>query len=125
MSTRSVTITIASGASTSEAFTLLPHERLVAVVTPGTWTAADIGFQVSVPDGSSYLNVVDGARPAATSFARISNVDTGSAQYYVVPEALDMPLGANMKTTSINTINNTVVNQGADRILTVIVIKTF
>lgn len=112
-------ITILNGAAASGDLALGPNQRIVGFIVPGTWTAADIGFLVS-RDGSTFVAAVDPSRTAAaTSFARVINVETGASRYYVISEALDLPVGINVKLTSINTASNADVNQGADRLLQV------
>jgi hypothetical protein len=110
-------------AVTNAAISLGPHERVVAVITPAVWTAADIGFQVSL-NNTDFNHVVDPARTtAATSFARIINVEAAAGRFYVVPEALDFPLGSELKITSINIASNADVNQAAARTIQVVISK--
>lgn len=114
-------VSILNNTAISEDLRLGPNQRVVGILVPGTWTAADIGFAVS-RDGTTFVRVVDPARTtAATSHARVVNVETGASEYYIVSEALDLPVGVNVKLTSINVASNADVNQGGDRALQVAV----
>ena len=111
-------------ADESNAFKIGPKERIVGVATTSaTWDAADIGFEVSF-DEQTWLRVVDPVRTtAATSHARIINVESGVARFYVVPECLDLQLGASMKLTSIATSSNSPVSQSSPRTVLVYVMQ--
>lgn len=51
-------VTIADGASLSNAFDLTPTNRLVGVELPSGWTTQSITFQVSL-DGTTYVSAYD------------------------------------------------------------------
>jgi len=123
MSTRYHTATIANGAAVSDAISLINGERITGVIVPSAWTAADIGFSVSV-DGTTFYEVADVTRTTAgTSEARIINVVTNAAAFYAVPAVMDLEFGGFVKLTSVNTANNADVNQGAARSLIVTISK--
>jgi hypothetical protein len=123
MSIRVATLTFdITTAVTNAAASLGPHERIIAVITPSAWTAADIGFQISI-NNTDFNAVVDPSRAAATSLARIVNVELATARFYVVPEALDFPLGSEIKITSIGVADNLAVNQAAARTVLVVISK--
>lgn len=108
--------TIANGAALTGAFDLQSTKaRGFAVVVPGTWTAADIAFQVS-EDDSTYYKVYDktGAR------VKITGIATSEAAVYVAPaEAWAVGVWRYLKLESINTGTGAAENQGAERALTI------
>lgn len=81
------TVTIAGGASLSDAFRL-EAATIVGVTTPSGWTTAAITWQVSV-DGSTYVDLLDStgteisAAAVAASKAVATNPDHFLAWRYV------------------------------------------
>lgn len=53
------TVTIAASGSLSSAVRLKPGYDIAAIVMPSAWTAADITFQASADNGTTYNNVYD------------------------------------------------------------------
>jgi hypothetical protein len=119
---RPVTVTIENGSATSDAFSLLPGENIVAVITPSAWTAADIGLDYS-PDGTTWYPMIDGNRGlSGTTRMRIINVTTGS--YMLAGESFDVQVGAGyFRLVSISTADDTTVDQEDLRTLTVLLGK--
>lgn len=114
------TVTIANdGTGLSTAIEVPMGYALAAIVTPSTWTAADIGFQFSYDGGTTFLHV-NGPTGTTTSFTRITGVTTNAAQWNLVPIIIhELGLGIKVKITSINTASNAVVDQAASRSLDV------
>lgn len=109
------TATIASGAAVSNALKLTGYRGL-AVQTPATWTAANIGFEVS-EDGTTFIPLYDedGARVV------ISSVATGAAQLYCAPaEAWACGVYPYVRLASLDTADGSAENQAAARTLKVI-----
>ncbi len=115
------TATIPNGTAVTQDLAIAPNQRIIGVLVPATWTAADIGFEVS-NDSVTFYPVIDPAGVAGTEDARIKNVATGAAQFYIVPDAIDesSEQTVHQKLRSINTASNADVNQGADRVLQVL-----
>jgi hypothetical protein len=55
-----------------------------AVLVPGTWTAANIGFKVCNTKGGTFVPL----RDQAGSLVQITNVQTGEADAYTLPDEL-------------------------------------
>jgi hypothetical protein len=105
------TATIASGASVSSLVTLPNRCMPTAIVIPGTWTTANLTFQVTLDGGTSYGNRRDefGSEVAATVTAAGDVIDLPPAQWFWV------------KTFRIRSgTSGTPVNQGGARTLTVL-----
>ena len=110
------TFAIANGAAVSDALEVPVGFAIAAIEFPSAWTAADLGFQISTDGGTTFLDVIDPANAAATSFARIVGIPTAAVSIGLSPRALhDLALGIKVKVTSINTASNAAVNQGAAR----------
>lgn len=110
--------TIANGAAVSDAFDISKLQMLcAAVLVPSAWTAADIGFEVSI-DGVTWVSLHDdeGNR------IKITGVVTNASRLYIAP-AKSWALGAfpYVRIVSLNTSNGANINQGADR--TVILVR--
>ena len=89
--------------------------RLMSILVPSAWTAADIGFEVSA-DGSTWVKVYDeeGAR------IKITNVATAAAGVYAVPAKLGLVgMWPYLRLVSLNTSTGADANQGAARSLVV------
>lgn len=120
--TRTVSVTITNGTAVSGAIALQPNEMIVGIEIPAAWTAADIGFDLS-QDGSTWFQVVDSTRAAATSFFRFLNI--AASTVVILPESEWLyPHGtSNLRLHSINSASNADVTQGADRICVVLIGK--
>lgn len=102
------TVTIASGASLSGAADL-KGRKLVGIIMPSTWTTASLTFQGSI-DGTNYFNVYDGATERALIV---------STSYY---SALNIGDWVGFRYLKVRSgTSGTPVNQGADRVLTLVV----
>lgn len=105
-------VIIANGANVSNVIDLR-SETLLAIITPAAWTAADIAFVGSATTDGTFVPVVDwdGLPWACTAIA--AQCITPRQE---VGEALPF-----VKLHSVSTADNTAnVNQGAERILTLI-----
>jgi hypothetical protein len=94
---RSVTVTIANGASLSDADAISinesrdkPAHSLVAILMPSAWTAADLTFQVS-NDNTTFYEMVNTAgnnvsvtSPAADEWVAIDPADFVGVEYLKV-----------------------------------------
>lgn len=104
------TVTIANGASLSNSVDL-GGRALSAILMPAAWTAAALTFQASL-DGVTFFNLLDGAgaeitaSAAAGSFIRLSINDWLALRYLKIRSG----------TAAIP------VNQGADRILSLVAV---
>lgn len=125
MAMRYETLTILDGtAVTSASVKLWPGELLAGVLIPTSWSAADLGFQVSL-DNVTFNDIVDPAQPAAASYARIPNIAIADEAVYAVPSVLDLQLGQHFKLTSLTVGAITTANQTGDIVLTVIIEKSY
>lgn len=123
---RWITATIASGAAVTGPLELKPGERILGILTPSAWTAADIYLQVSF-DNSTYTDVSDSAgaalklgtsiATAAEEFRVTSNVVVAGATQGV----RDVPFANHVRLRSVNTASEADVNQGAARTIRVMV----
>lgn len=101
-------VTIANGASLSGA-AALNNQRLVAIIMPAAWTAAGLTFQAS-DDGTNWFNLHDGAGTevsltvAASRYVRLAPLDWSRIRYLKVRSGT----------------SGAPVNQGADRIVTLL-----
>jgi len=115
---RFVELTIASGAAVSDAFAF-QGQRVVGVVTPGTWTAGDITFELNYPSGT-FVKVVD----RGGAIYKLTGIATGASEYHAVSGDANQ---ADIVITSVgfgrvvstNTSSEADVNQGADRTVVV------
>ena len=116
---RFVELTISSGAATSEAFAF-QGQRVIGVITPGTWTAGDITFEVNYPDGT-FVKVVD----RGGAIYKLAGIATGTSEYHLVSgdanQADIIITGPGEgRVVSTNTGSEANVNQGADRTVMVV-----
>lgn len=110
--TGTITFTIANNASLSDASEDLHGVFCLAVVMPGTWTAASLTFQASI-DGVTFTDMYyDGAEYAVVV----------AASQYVVLDAKDFVGIRYLKIRSGTT--GSPVNQGGARTLTVVTIPS-
>lgn len=108
-----VTIAITTAVSTQFE---LQGRKLVGVVTPAAWTAADLSLEVYVPPLAAWKKVVDnsGALVKSTGLA------TGASEVNLLPEIADRIVFNTMRLVSTNTASEADVNQDAARTLYVI-----
>lgn len=107
-------VTIASGAATSTPFPLNGY-RIAGVIGATAWTAADISFEVRDPSGA-WRKVVDNAG----ALVKITGVATAASEFMIPPEIADRITGQEARVVSTNTASEADVNQGADRVLYVV-----
>ncbi|KKK95125.1 hypothetical protein LCGC14_2675950 [marine sediment metagenome] len=110
-------VTIASSAAVSGTFPLFGF-RISAIITPGTWTDADISFELDPNGSGTFYKVEDNSG----SLVRCTGVATSAARYILPPEAADAITGELAKIVSTNTASEADLNQGADRSLVVVLI---
>lgn len=106
---KTVTATIASGASLSDAIDIGAKE-LVAIVMPDAWTTAGITFQATV-DNTNYLDVHDAAGDEVTVLSPTAD------DYIILSFAGVKGLG---KIKLRSGTSATPVNQGAEREITLV-----
>lgn len=119
MAKRAVTVvevTIAASAATSTAVPFFGR-RLAAVVTSSAWTAADISFEIKVPQLGSWMKVVDNQG----GLVKMTSVATAAAEYRIPPEIADRFTGEEVRVVSTATTSEANENQGSARTLYVIV----
>jgi hypothetical protein len=118
MAIHRLSLTIADSASTSTAFTFQAR-RVIGVVTPGTWTAADVTFEVEEPSGT-YVKVVD----RGGALYKLTGIATGASELHLVGgdanQADIMITGPGAgRVISTNTSSEADVNQGGARTVVV------
>lgn len=115
---RTVTVTIAINTATSTAFEC-QKERVVGVLVPSAWTAADITFDASFTDGT-FVKVVNRAGAAY----KLTGVATAASEFQLVSgdaNQADIIISApRLRLVSTNTGSEADVNQDAARTLTVV-----
>jgi hypothetical protein len=108
-----ISLTIASGAAESEAFSLADLVGDAGLVrTPAAWTAAGIGFKVS----DSFAGTFAPLRGQAGSLVEISNVQAAEAGWYKLPDELRGALYVKLWSENAGVD----ANQAADRALAVV-----
>ena len=106
-----VNITILSGASLSDVADIR-GVQLVSIIMPAAWTAADLSFQSS-EDNVTFNDVYD-EYDVETFF------NAGASRFIGLKDNLNILIGANyLKVRSGST--SAAVNQGADRVITLLV----
>jgi hypothetical protein len=75
---RRESLTIANSAAVSGAFSF-NRQRVVGVVTPGTWSAADITFEIEEP-ADTFVKVVN----RAGVIYKVSGIATGASEYHMI-----------------------------------------
>lgn len=118
ITTQSISLTIASSAATSTAFSF-QGRRVIGVVTPGTWTAADVSFEVEEPSGT-YVKVVD----RAGALYKLEGIATSASELHLIGgdanQADIMITGpGDGRVVSTNTSSEADVNQGGARTVVV------
>ena len=120
-SIRFVSVAIAITTATSGVFPF-NGQRVVAVVVPGAWTAADISFEIDSPTASgTFIKVVN----RAGALYKLTGVNTGASEYQLVSgdaNQADVIITGpgNGRIVSTNTGSEADINQDAAR--TVIVV---
>lgn len=104
------TVTIANGASLSDALDLV-HRTLCAILMPASWTAAGLTFQGSA-DGVTYGNIYD-----ADGEAALTSTVVGASRLLILNPAAFV--GARYVKVRSGT-SGTPASQGAERVLTLI-----
>jgi hypothetical protein len=103
------TATIANGASLSDAVAVAAGKTVRGVIIPSAWTAAQLSFDVSHDDGVTYTSLRD---PAGNEHVNAVSVST----------FIPFPTVVGVTHIKIRSgILGTVVAQGAQRLLTVLV----
>lgn len=105
------TATIASGASVSSLVTIPNRCMPVAIVIPGTWTAADLAVEMTLDNGTSYSDLRDktGAKVVLVVTAATDTIQLDVLQWFW------------MKTFRlISETSGSAVNQSGARSLTVL-----
>lgn len=107
---RSLTLAvITSGVSLSTAVNIDPY-RLVGIAMPATWTAANLTFQASHDNGTTYNNLYDDLGTEMTV--------TAAASRYIT---LDPAVFAGINYLKVRSgTSGTPVNQGGDRTITLV-----
>jgi hypothetical protein len=103
------TVTIASGASLSNALNDLDGQILVGIVMPADWTAANLTVQLS-HDDSTFNNQYDEAGTEVTIVAAANRYINLTPANHLGATALKIRSGT----------SGTAVNQAADRIITLV-----
>lgn len=111
-----VEVTIASGAAVSGAFNV--NGQIIAIITPSTWTAADIGIDGWIT-GTTYAPVYRQSATQTSALFRLTNIATSAAGIYGVPSGEALAGLKKAKLTSINTASAAAANQSGDRTLRV------
>lgn len=106
------TVTILNGASLSDAATL-DGKSVVAVITPTAWTAAALTFLKSI-DGTNFGETSDKTGEISVASA---GIQTGARTWI----DLDPALFANAQAIKLRSgTRSAAVNQGADRVITLV-----
>ena len=103
--TATATITIATSTTVSDAIDI-GSSKLVGIVMPSTWTAADIKFQAAAPGSTTFNTVIDAAGNDVTVLSPVASKHV--ALSYVGVEGL-----GTIKVVSTNA-------QAGNRVLTLI-----
>lgn len=99
-------VTIPDTAAVSDAIQIPAGYAIVAVDVDASWTAADLGFQISTDGGTTYVDVWSGVG-TTTSRSRLTGIPT-TAAFVVVPQVTlgFCTPGTFVKITSINAASN-------------------
>ena len=119
MATKFYSLTIANGAAVSTAFPF-DRRRVVGVIVPSAWTAADITFDIEYPK-STWIKVVNRAGAAY----KLTGVATGASELQIVSgdaNQADVIITGpgDGRLVSTNTASEADVNQGAARTVVVV-----
>lgn len=116
---RYVSVAIAITTAVSGAFSF-DRQRIIGVIVPAAWTAADISFEVEEPSGT-YVKVVN----RAGALYKLTGVATGASEYQMISgdanqgDVIITGRGAG-RLVSTNTVSEANINQDAARTLLVI-----
>ena len=119
------TVTIANGASSSSSIVNTSvGARGIAVIVPAVWTGANLGLEISLDNGTTWVPV----RNEEGKVVRITNIKTAEASLYVYPAASwQVGVAPLIRLTSLDTgaadTDFTAQNQGAARTLTVLLLS--
>lgn len=105
-------VTIPNGAAVSEVL-CTQGKALIGIRMPTSWTAAAIGYKVGISGNPSFFV---SAKDSGGNF--ITTIAAG-ASYIAFPES-DQIFAPYLQITSVTAATETPVNQGADRILTLL-----
>lgn len=113
------TVTILDGAAVSDAIAIPAGYAIAGIGVADSWSTADLGFKVDT-GGGTYVDVYAGVGTTVAR-ARLTGVPTSGPVFVGVPQAVlnFLPLGCNVKLTSITTTDNTDANQTGNIVLTV------
>lgn len=103
-------VIIADGAAISGALEIPVGFALGIIEVPTSWTAADLGFQLSTDGGTTFVDLYAGSGTTTSRF-RLTGIPTGGASLQLVPGIFEIGLGMQVKLTSINTASNADANQ--------------
>jgi hypothetical protein len=118
MAIHRISLTIANGAAVSATFSFQAR-RVIGVVTPASWTAGDVSFEVEEPSGT-YVKVVD----RAGALYKLTGIATDTSELHLIGGDADqadiMIVGPGAgRIASTNTSSEADVNQGGDRTVVV------
>lgn len=102
-------LTIANGTSLSPSLSL-GALRMVGIVLPSSWTTANLTFQMSPDGGTTWVEVQDGAGNAVSVTAAANIFAQVNPQTWMGINQIKIRSGT----------SGVPVNQGADRVLTII-----
>ena len=108
------TVTIPSSAAVSDAIlgNDLRNANSMTITIPPAWTAADLGFEVSDDDGTTWVPV----RDHLWDRIRVQNIDTAEAGVVQAPaEAWGITKHERFRLASLNVSTGANENQGAAR----------
>ena len=109
-----VSLTIASGAAISNAFNMTTYVAGM-VITPGTWTAANIGFKVCDTVDGTYVIAKDKDGVPI----QIGTVATGAADAYAIPFEIFSAAYVKVWSKNATAATETDINQAGERVLKV------
>ena len=115
----SVTIAITTAVSGTFPFN---GQRVIAVIVPSAWTAADVTFEIDTPaDSGTWVKVVD----RAGALYKLTGVATALSEYHMIAgdaNQADIVITGpgNGRIVSTNTASEVNINQDAARTLIVI-----
>lgn len=119
MSVRALDLVIATCTALSEAFSF-NYQKILGVVTPGTWTAADVTFEIESPTGT-FVKVVD----RGGAIYKLTGIATSTSEMHIISGDANQAhvaitgQGAG-RIVSTNTASEANINQTGARTVTVI-----
>lgn len=109
-----IPVTIANGASASGAVDFRPFV-VGGLITPAAWTAADIAFLVSTEEAGTYAQL---RTHDTDALVKVTGITTDAADPRRLP--LELAGWPWFKIQSVNTSTGAAENQGAARIITLV-----